>query len=179
MTWATILTQRLMLVPSTHTLLSLEMADLAAFATRLGVSIPGDWPPGEYDQDAIQFFIKKLTEGGPNVFGWYGWYAIRKATQSESPTLVGCGGYLGPPDKTSSVEIGYSISERWRGQGLAKELITGLVDNALRSGAARIVAHTGVDNPASIAALRRSGFHQQTFSTDPCKLEFDYCRLRE
>ena len=162
-----------MLVPSTQALLSLEMADMAAFANLLGVSIPEDWPPGEYDRDAMQFFIEKLTEGGSGAVGWYGWYAIRQATQHEPATLVGGGGYLGPPDETGTVEIGYSISERWRGQSLAQELVTALVDNALRSGATKIIAHTRPDNPASVAVLRKCGFCQ-ALSTDPRMLQFDY-----
>ena len=173
MTLQTILTSRLMLVPSTQALLSLEMADMAAFANLLGVSIPEDWPPGEYDRDAMQFFIEKLTEGGSDAVGWYGWYAIRQATQHEPATLVGGGGYLGPPDETGTVEIGYSISERWRGQSLAQELVTALVDNALRSGATKIIAHTRPDNPASVAVLRKCGFCQ-ALSTDPRMLQFDY-----
>ena len=153
MTRQIILTSRLRLVPSTQALLGLEMDDMQAFEKLLGVSIPEDWPPGEYDRDAMQFFIEKLQEGGP-------------------ATLIG-GGYLGPPDQTGTVELGYSISERWRGQGLAQELVTALVDNALKSGATKIIAHTGSDNSASIAVLRRCGFVPAP-STGPCRLQFDY-----
>jgi RimJ/RimL family protein N-acetyltransferase len=172
----TILTSRLMLVPSTHVLLNLEMADMAAFANRLGVQIPEDWPPGEYDRDAMQFFLEKLTQGGPDVVGWYGWYAIRQATPDQAATLIGGGGYLGPPDEAGMVEVGYSISEQWRGQGLAQELVAALVDNALKKGATKIIAHTGVDNPASAAVLERCGF-AQAISKDPGVLQFDYSRI--
>lgn len=168
-----ILTSRLMLVPTTHALLTLEMADISAFANLLEVHIPEDWPPGEYDGDAMQFFLEKLTEGGPEVVGWYGWYVIRQATQDEPATLIGGGGYLGPPDQAGTVEVGYSISERWRGQGFAQELVTALVDNALKKGATRIIAHTRADNPASAGVLQKCGF-AQALNDDSEMLQFDY-----
>jgi ribosomal-protein-alanine N-acetyltransferase len=173
MTRQIILTSRLKLVPSTQTLLGLEMDDMQEFAKLLGAFIAEDWPPGEYDRDAMQFFIDKLREGGADAEGWYGWYAIRQATQTEPATLIGAGGYLGPPDQTGTVELGYSISERWRGQGLAQEIVSALVDNALKSGATKIIAHTGSDNPVSIAVLRRCGFRPAP-TTDSCRLRFDY-----
>ena len=173
MTPQAIPTARLTLMPATQALLQLELSDKVAFAARLGVRLPEDWPPGEYDADAIQFFLEKLTEGGPDAAGWYGWYAILKDASGEPNALVGCAGYLGPPDETGSVEIGYSICERWRGLGLAKELVRALMDNALKLGANKIVAHTSEANPASISVLRSCGFQQKP-STDPSVLQFEY-----
>jgi RimJ/RimL family protein N-acetyltransferase len=169
-----ILTARLKLTPATQALLRLELDDKAAFAAHFGVSLPPDWPPGEYDRDAIQFFLEKMIEGGPEAVGWYGWYAILEA--SEQAALVGCGGYLGPPDLTGCVEIGYSICEQWRGQGLAKELVQALVDRAWVQGARKIVAHTTAANPASIAVLHRCGF-KQTPGSDPGQLLFEIDRI--
>jgi RimJ/RimL family protein N-acetyltransferase len=94
------------------------MDDMQSFAKLLGASIAENWPLGECDRDAMQFFMGKLQEGGTDAEGWYGWYAIRQATQTEPATLVGAGDYFGPPDQTGTVELGYSISEGWRGQGL-------------------------------------------------------------
>jgi RimJ/RimL family protein N-acetyltransferase len=158
------------MMPATAETLHLELDDPAAFATLLGVRLPQDWPPGEYDRGAIQFFLEKMIEGGPKAVGWYGWYAILEG--SEPAALVGCGGYLGPPDEAGCVEIGYSICEQWRGQGLAKELVQALVDRALALGAKKIVAHTTEANPASIAVLLGCGF-QQAVSSDTEQLQFE------
>jgi RimJ/RimL family protein N-acetyltransferase len=163
-------TARLRLMPDTQELLRMELDDPAAFANHLGVSLPGDWPPGEYDRDAIQFFLDRLIEGGQEAVGWYGWHAILEG--GEPAALVGCGGYLGPPDKTGCVEIGYSVCEQWRGQGLAQELVQALVKNAWALGAKKIVAHTSEANPASIAVLRRCGF-QPTSGMEPEQLQFE------
>jgi RimJ/RimL family protein N-acetyltransferase len=111
-----------------------------------------------------------MIEGGPEAVGWYGWYAILEG--SEPAALIGCGGYLGPPDESGCVEIGYSICEQWRGQGLAKVLVQVLVDRALALGAKKIVAHATEANPASIAVLRNCGF-QQAVSSETEQLQFE------
>jgi RimJ/RimL family protein N-acetyltransferase len=170
MTLQSIHTARLRLTPDTRELLRMELDDPAALATHLGVSLPPDWPPGEYDRDAIQFFLEKLIEGGQEAVGWYGWHAILEG--GEPAALVGCGGYLGPPDETGCVEIGYSICEQWRGQGLAQELVHALVKNAWALGAKKIVAHTSEANPASIAVLRNCGF-QPTSGSETDQLQFE------
>ena len=166
----TIQTPRLRLVPSTQQSLRLELNDSAAFAALLGVRLPQDWPPGEYDSDAIEFFLEKMIEGGAGAVGWYGWYAILEG--SEPAALVGCGGYLGAPDEGGCVEIGYSICKEWRRQGFAKELVQALVNRAFALGAKKIVAHTSEANPASIAVLRGCGFHQAV-NTEPEQLQFE------
>ena len=165
-----ILTARLKLTPATQELLQLELDDKAAFAAHFGVSLPRDWPPGEYDRDAIRFFLEKLIEGGPESVGWYGWYAF--LNDREPAALIGCGGYLGPPDEAGCVEIGYSICEQWRGQGLAKELVQALVERAWAQGATKIVAHTSRENPASVAVMRSCGFQQAPVS-EQGQLQFE------
>ena len=169
-------TPRLTLVPSTPALLHLEMDDLTGFAAALEAVVPQDWPPGEYDRDAMEFFLQKMAEGGDAATGWYGWYAVLRGTESERANLVGGGGYLGPPDENGCVEIGYSVSEQWRGQGIAAEMVTALVKNAFARGAAKIIAHTRPDNPGSIAVLKNCGF-RPAVSADPAVLEFEYVGL--
>ena len=165
-----ILTARLKLIPATPENLRLELDNLSAFASQLGVGLPPDWPPGEYDRDAIQFFLEKLIEGGHETVGWYGWYAILQGI--EPAALVGCGGYLGAPDDAGCVEIGYSICEQWRGQGLATELVQALVNRAWARGARKIIAHTTDANPASISVLHNCGFQQKSDS-DTDQLQFE------
>lgn len=58
-------------------------------------------------------------------------------------TLIGLGGYAGPPTSDGSVEIGYSIAPSYQRQGLATELTLALVDFALANpGVSRVLAHT-------------------------------------
>jgi RimJ/RimL family protein N-acetyltransferase len=151
-------TARLRMVAATEELLRLELDSPSAFAARLNAALPEDWPPGEYDRDAIQFFLEQMIAGGDDAAGWYGWYLLLNGDQSGSSQLVGCGGYMGPPDNAGEVEIGYSLCARWRGQGLAKEVVGALVENAWRRGALTVVAHTHSGNAASIAVLSAHGF---------------------
>nr|GFB06442.1 hypothetical protein [Tanacetum cinerariifolium] len=97
-------------------------------------ALPADWPPGDYDREAMQYFLERLTAGGREAAGWYGWYALRKAEGDTPRTLVGTGGFMGPPDAAGTAEIGYSIATDWRGQGLATELVGGLVQQAAATG---------------------------------------------
>jgi RimJ/RimL family protein N-acetyltransferase len=151
-------TERFRLVAATAELLRLELDNPAAFAARFNARLPDDWPPGEYDRDAIQFFLDQTIAGGEGAAGWYGWYLLRDTEEHGKNLLVGCAGYLGPPNEAGRVEIGYSICEHWRGQGVAKEIVSGLVENAGRRGAQTVQAHANPENAASIAVLRASGF---------------------
>ncbi|MGO8757053.1 MAG: GNAT family N-acetyltransferase [Terracidiphilus sp.] len=146
------------MAPATAELLRLELDDPTAFAEQLNAVLPDDWPPGEYDRDAIQFFLDRTVAGGDSAAGWYGWYLLLDTGERGDSLLVGCAGYLGPPDEAGRVEIGYSVCERWRGQGLAKEVVGGLVENAGRRGAQTVQAHAHPENAASIAVLRACGF---------------------
>jgi RimJ/RimL family protein N-acetyltransferase len=153
-------TERLRMVAATEELLRLELEAPSAFAEHLHAALPEDWPPGEWDRGAIQFFLEQMIAGGDSAAGWYGWYLLLDAQENNS-ILAGCGGYFGPPDEAGQVEIGYSLCAQWRGQGLAKEAIGALVENAWRRGAQTIVAHTDPQNTASLGVLRACGFQQR------------------
>ncbi|WP_375435286.1 GNAT family N-acetyltransferase [uncultured Hymenobacter sp.] len=158
-------TPRLILLAASRALLTAELHKPRYFPVLLGAVLPTDWPPGEYNQEAMHFFLDQLTAGGRTAAGWYGWYAIRKATSTTPKTLVGAGGFMGPPDASGTAEIGYSIAADWRDQGLATELVTGLIEQAANTGMVRrLVAHTRPDNPASQQVLLRNGF--SSFGTD-------------
>jgi len=152
-------TPRLLLLAASRALLTAELHKPQYFPVLLGAALPADWPPGEYDRAAMTYFLEQLTAGGRAAAGWYGWYALRKADDTAPRTLVGAGGFMGPPDAAGTAEIGYSIAADWRGQGLAAELVAGLVQQAAATGLVhRLIAHTNADNLASQRVLLRNGF---------------------
>lgn len=152
-------TPRLLLLAASRALLTAELHKPQYFPTLLGAVLPADWPPGEYDREAMRYFLAQLTAGGRTAAGWYNWYALRKPAGDTPRTLVGSGGFMGPPDAAGTAEIGYSIAAEWRGQGLATELVGGLLQQAAATGLVhRLVAHARADNPASQQVLRRNGF---------------------
>ena len=148
-----------MLLAASRALLTAELHKPQYFPVLLGAAMPADWPPGEYDREAMHYFLEQLTAGGRTAAGWYGWYALHKATPQAPRTLIGAGGFTGPPDQAGVAEIGYSISADWRRMGLATELVAGLVQQAAATGMVRqLVAHTEPDNEGSQQVLLRNGF---------------------
>lgn len=140
--------------------------------------MPEGWPAGEYDAAAMEFFRDRLEQGGPEVVGWYGWYAVRREEAGSPATLVGSGGYLGPPSPEGEVEIGYSLLPASRGQGYATEITQALVARARADPRVRrVIAHTQQDNQASIRVLERCGFSRTGEGEEPGSLRFVFGRL--
>jgi ribosomal-protein-alanine N-acetyltransferase len=154
-----------------------ELNDPQRLGCLLGARIERDWPPGQYDRGAQEFFKDRLQEGGPSVVGWYGWYALQRSPAGEQPVLVGAGGYLGLPDETGQVEVGFSIVTGWQGHGYATEMAKALVARAFADSRVRkIVAHTTADNPASCRVLEKAGFGRARTSEPSDGLLFERYR---
>ncbi len=71
-------------------------------------------------------------------------------------------GYIGlhsQNDKPECAEIGYWVSETYKGQGLATEMAQGIVDFAFNDlGFEELFSTTAQDNPASEKVLTKAGF---------------------
>lgn len=170
-------TDRLDLIASTADHISAELESAERLASLLDAEIGPDWPPGEYDRGAQEFFRTRLLEGGEGVIGWYGWYAIWRATEDHPACVVGAGGYLGPPNQAGEVEVGYSVVPAFQRQGYATEMVQALVDIALSDArVGRVVARTTPQNPASISVLKRVGFSQAGGIDAEGKLHFEIFR---
>jgi ribosomal-protein-alanine N-acetyltransferase len=161
-------TSRLDLVAMTVELLQVELEAPERLGERLSVAVPASWPPGFWDRDAMRFFLKRMTEGGPAVVGWYGWYAVLRAAEGRPAALVSTAGYFGPPSDDGTVEIGYSSAVEWRGQGFATEMVQALTARALATASVqRVVAEVHEDNAASLKVMERNGFHRVGPGRDP------------
>ena len=144
------------LIPATKAHIEIELDMPAMLSGALDAEVPPDWPPGEYDRDAMHFFYDRLSEGGDAVSGWYSWYAILCADDG-SRVLVGAAGFFGPP-LDGMAEIGYSIVAKWQGRGLASEIVASLAEHAATKGVHTLKARTFETNPASIKVLLKNGF---------------------
>ena len=152
-------TNRLVLTAATFEHICAEMESPQHLARLLGTRVEPGWPPGDYDRGAQEFFCSRLKECGKSAVGWYVWYAVRRKEDSQLSTLVGAGGYFGPPDEKGEVEIGFSMMPSSRGHGYATEMSKALVSNAFAgTRVQRIVAHTTPANVASVKVLMKSGF---------------------
>lgn len=167
-----IVTPRLELLPATVALLDAELESHAKLASLLNAHVPDCWPPGEYDTSAIMYFRDRMTENADAV-GWYGWYALTRLTGGGRRTLIGAGGFLGPPDAHDKIEIGYSVVRAFEGRGYATELVRALADHAFATGRVkRIVARTKRQNVASTKVLDLVGFRVAGPWKDPGSVEY-------
>jgi ribosomal-protein-alanine N-acetyltransferase len=86
-------------------------------------------------------------------------YVPYKITLRASGQVIGGCGFLGPPDATGSVEIGYGLVPSQRGKGIATEAVNGLLSTAWTDPLIKlVVAFTDRDNEPSQDVLRRVGF---------------------
>jgi len=168
---------RLTLVAATLEHVRTELEAPGRLASLLGAEVSRDWPTGEYDREAMEFFRERLEEGGEAAAGWYGWYAVRNADAEGPRALVGAGGYFGPPDGDGRVEIGYSVLPGWQRRGYASELVQALVAQAFGFARVRqVIAHTTAENTGSVGVLARCGFVHAGPGAQPGMIRFERTR---
>jgi ribosomal-protein-alanine N-acetyltransferase len=162
-------TYRLRLVAGTKTLAAAEIEDKAKLSKLLGALVPETWPPDNV-RDVLGHFYA-LYEEHPEWEGWLAWYAVR--IDKDYPILCGSVGFKGPPDKRGMVEIGYSVLPEFEGQGLATEMVAGMVQWAKQQPQVRqIEAETNIDNKASMRVLEKNIFICAGAGLEPNTIRF-------
>ena len=162
-------TDRLRLVAGTKVLAAAEIEDRAEFAKLLGALVPETWPSADL-RDVLGYF-QGLYEKHPCWESWLTWYAIR--IDGDYPVLCGSIGFKGPPDKQGMVEIGFSVPPEFQGQGLATEMVAGMVQWAKQQPKVRqIEAETNIDNKAAIRVLEKNSFIHIGVGLEPHTIRF-------
>lgn len=168
----------LVLVPATIDHVRAELHAPETLPILLSAVVPREWPPGEYDEDAMRHFLERLSDGSTEAQGWYNWYAVKRSQADPRAVLVGAAGYFGPPDAASTVEVGYSVLPQWRMRGYASQMLQALVQHAFSTRRVeRVIAHVATSNPASVAVLRRCGFMAVGMGIEPNTFRFEHRRL--
>lgn len=163
------MTERLRLVAGTKRLAAAEIEDRAELAKLLGALVPETWPPDNL-RDVLGYFYA-LYEEHPEWEGWLTWYAVR--IDNDHPVVCGGVGFKGPPDKRGMVEIGYSVLPEFERQGLATEMVGGIVQWARQQPQVKhIEAETSVDNKASIRVLEKNSFVYAGLGLEPNTIRF-------
>jgi ribosomal-protein-alanine N-acetyltransferase len=171
-------TERLLLVPATPDLLRVALGPLPALQAALGARVPATWPPQYLDPPAIEFTQARLAEG-PAQAGWWMYFILLVEPGGER-TLVGSGGYAGPPAADGSVEIGYGIVADHQRRGYASEAVRGFVRRAFeRPEVSRVTAQTLPELLPSIGVLRKCGFRPAGAGAEPGAIRFDLDRTKE
>jgi RimJ/RimL family protein N-acetyltransferase len=150
-----------MLVTTCIVPVTLEVADALlegddVFTARYGMAIA----PGYLDEPEILPAVRAaLAAGTPPE-----WYS-HLIGHRETLTVVGFGGYKGPP-VAGEVEIGYSVAPGHQRRGHATAAVAQLVARARARGVAVVSAHTRPEESASTRILSRAGFTRSGVTDD-------------
>jgi ribosomal-protein-alanine N-acetyltransferase len=118
-----------------------------AFTARFGMPVA----PGYLDfPEALSRTRDELVNGMPSE--WFSHLII----DADTNTLVGFGGYKGPPTD-GEVEIGYSVAPSHRRRGHATAAAQLLVEQARAAGVTRVCAYTLPEPNESTRVLTRCG----------------------
>lgn len=143
--------RRLTLFAATTDLIEKDIASRQLLTEALGVAVPETWPPDLYGSAAMRFALTQLHETSEQ--GWSFWYL---ATADD---LVGICGFKGRPDGSGSVEIAYSILQRFQRHGFATEAVARLVGWAFSHyNVNEVCAETLPHLSQSIRVLEKNGF---------------------
>ena len=168
-----IITPRLTLIPATVAQLQAELSSPSDLAGLLGAQIPASWPPLYFDEDALRYSLRAI-ETHPGTEHWWFHYFVLRGTAID--TLIGAGGYKGPP-ADGCVEIGYSIVADYQRQGFASEATGGLVAHAFSyPGVERVRGETLPDLVGSVGVLRKCGFTLVGDGSEPGVIRFELTR---
>ncbi|HUR14476.1 MAG TPA: GNAT family N-acetyltransferase [Mycobacteriales bacterium] len=85
-------------------------------------------------------------------------WLLHAAVLRGSRQVAGRIGFHAPPDEHGVVEVGYSVAPNHRKQGLATEMVAGMLGWAAEQGAVACLASVSPDNVASLATVKRLGF---------------------
>jgi RimJ/RimL family protein N-acetyltransferase len=170
-------TRRLRLIPGTPELIRAALESDSALASGLGAVVPPTWPPEFVDPPALRFAHDRLTENAAHDGWWF--YFLVLPDEAGGPVLAGLAGYKGPPSEDGTVEVGYSIVEDRQGRGYASEAVRGLVQRAFAEpGVRRVIAETLPELAASVAVLRKCGFHFVGDGSEPGVVRYELTRAQ-
>jgi RimJ/RimL family protein N-acetyltransferase len=141
--------------------------DRARMEALLGARVPDDWPELRH----TQFWLTKLREQP----SWAPWAARALVLRSERRMLGHAGFHSAPAPKylaeylPGGIELGYTIFERDRRLGYAREAVLALMEFARREHPALtgFVASISPTNEPSLALVRGLGFSKVADYEDP------------
>jgi ribosomal-protein-alanine N-acetyltransferase len=143
-------TDRLEVRPLPATAADALPADRAKASHVLGAALSSEWP-----QPDLLDVLPSQASASPSDERFGVWVMIDRATNS----VMGDIGFMGPPDASGSIEVGYSVIPELRRRGYATEAAQAIVDWAVDQPEVNVVvADCDAGNVASIRTLERIGF---------------------
>ncbi len=159
-------TKRLQLVPHAPEHLRALIQGTETYARSSGLAPANGLRDFIVSKDVSPDWLAAL-KNATGIDPWkYGFALVHR----QSATVIGTGGFTGPPDNEGAIEIGYGVVPDFEGQGYATEATAALVEWARKNGKIRIArAHTLPERNASTRVLEKCGFHhagEQMHPTD-------------
>lgn len=149
-------TERLELLPLSLNELILGLNSIEELSNSLGIPLDCELFEGVV-QRAVKMKIEKMSSTDIELHDWFTYWLIVIKAEKKGAGLVG---FKGTPDQNGSVEIGYGIGKKFRGNGYMSEAVQALIkwafshDNCTRITATNVLA----GNFASQKVLLHSGF---------------------
>lgn len=150
------------LVPATAPLLDAALAGDDALAAAIGAPVAPGWAGFP---EALPALRDAAPAGAPPDDAEH--WGSHLFLAGDPTTVVGLGGFYGPPSPDGTVEIGYAVAPAHQGRGLATAAVDLLVEQAAAAGVEDVLAHTLAEENASVAVLRRAGFALDGTEVDP------------
>jgi len=170
-----IVTERLDLVPATPESPRAALAGPAVLGPCLRALVPVSWPPDYLDPASLVYTLDRLAEGPDHAEWWLHFVVLRD--EGGGRTLIGSGGFKGPPTADGTVEVGYGIVSDHRRRGYASEVTRGLLTRAFGEPTVRrVIAETLPELTPSIGVLRKCGFRPIGEGSEPGVLRFELTR---
>lgn len=161
-------TKRLCLVPAGIELTELMLAGRSKFADNLEFIVPDNWPPDFLDEDALLHVLRGYEINPENLK-----FPLYLIVIKEEKVVAGVAGYKSAPDETGEVEIGYSVLEQYRRNGIATEAVNALVDNAFSfRNITSVTAETLPVLTASVGVLLKCGFVFEGEGSEPGAIKY-------
>ncbi len=156
-------TPRLKLIPFSLELKKAVLHERTRLTDMVKLHISEDWPGPDYEE-ALPFFIAQLEKDSTV------WDGI--IVHKHDAAIIGGMGFLGGPDASGAIEMGYNIIPEYRKQGYATEMASALVAWACEQPEIKTVTATcRDDNLASIRVLEKVGMSQLAYEGQMLKWE--------
>jgi ribosomal-protein-alanine N-acetyltransferase len=131
-------------------LLDAAVLDSARLARMLDAELADGW---EVFAGAL-VPIRAVVADDPRSTRW----GTRLFLLAAPPTLVGWGGFKGPP-RGGVVELGYAIAPAWRERGLGTAALRAMLADAFAADeVSAVIAHTLAQPGPSVRVLEKAGF---------------------
>jgi [ribosomal protein S5]-alanine N-acetyltransferase len=122
----------------------------------MGVVVPQGWPDDPEAVAGLSWHLRAI-ERDPHEQ----WWRIRLIVLRLNRTVIGSINLKGMPDRDGSVEIGWGISEDYRGRGIVTRAAAAVMQWAFaQPGVKRVIATIPRNNPRSERVAERLGMKQ-------------------